>query len=69
MNHHICLLLLHALKKQDLVARIHFCNWFLHSVQDGEVEPQLVFFSDEAWFPLCGEVNSQNNQYLSAENP
>jgi hypothetical protein len=34
----------------------------------GEVVPQLVFSSNETLFSLCGEVNSQNNQYLSAEN-
>jgi hypothetical protein len=28
-----------------------------------------VFFFDEAWFSLCGEVNFWNNQYWSAENP
>jgi hypothetical protein len=27
------------------------------------------FFSDEAWFSLRGEVNSQNNRFWSAENP
>jgi hypothetical protein len=61
--------LVYALKEHDPIARIHFCNWFLQSVHDGEVDAQLVFFSDEAWFSLCGEVNSQNNQYWSAENP
>jgi hypothetical protein len=35
---------IHALKKNDLVARINFCNQFLWSVHDGEVYPQLVFF-------------------------
>jgi hypothetical protein len=50
--------------------RVYFCNWFFQSVHDGEDDPQLVFFfSDEAWFSLRGEVNSQNNQYWSAENP
>jgi hypothetical protein len=27
-----------------------------------------VFFSDEVWFSLLGEMNSQNNRYMSAEN-
>jgi hypothetical protein len=57
------------LKEHDPVARIHFCNWFHQSVHDGEVDPQLVFFSYKPWFSLCGEVNSQNNQFWSAENP
>jgi hypothetical protein len=26
------------------------------------------FFSEEAWFSLYGEVNSQNSRYWSAEN-
>jgi hypothetical protein len=33
------------------------------------VDPQLVCFSNEAWFSLCGEVNSRNSQHWSAENP
>ena len=32
------------------------------------IDPQVVFFSDEAWFPLRGEVNSPNSQDWSAEN-
>jgi hypothetical protein len=28
-----------------------------------------VFLSDDAWFSLGGEVNSQNSGYRSAENP
>jgi hypothetical protein len=62
-------MVVHALKEHDPVARINFCDWFLRSVHDGEADRQLVFFSDEAWFSLCGEVNSQNNWYWSAENP
>jgi hypothetical protein len=46
-----------------------FSNWFLQSIYDGEVDTQLVFFSDEAWFSLFREVNSQNNQYWSEKNP
>jgi hypothetical protein len=52
-----------------MVVRINFYNSFLRSVHDGEVDPQLVFFSTDIWFSLCGEVNYQNNQYWSAENP
>jgi hypothetical protein len=60
-------MIFHALKEHDLVARIIFCYWFLWSIHDGEVDPQLVFFSNDAWFSLCREVNSQNNQ--NPENP
>jgi hypothetical protein len=48
---------------------LNFCNWFLWSVYDGEGDPQLLFFPDEAWFSLHGKLNSQNNRYWSAENP
>jgi hypothetical protein len=58
----------HALKEHDPVARIHFCNWYLQSVRDGEVDPHLVFFSSEAWFSLREEANSQNSRYCSPEN-
>jgi hypothetical protein len=62
-------MIIHAFKEHDLVARINFYKWFLRSIHDGEVGPQLVFLSDEVWFSLCREANSQNNQYWSAENP
>jgi hypothetical protein len=32
--------------------RINFCNWFLQSVHDGEIDPHWTSFSDEAWFHL-----------------
>jgi hypothetical protein len=38
-------------------------------VNDGILDPQLGFYSDEAWFHLFERVNSQNNQYLSSVNP
>ena len=37
-------------------------------MHDGKIDPQVVFFSDEAWFPLRGDVNSPNSQDWSAEN-
>jgi hypothetical protein len=45
-----------------------FYGWFIQSVHEGKVDPQLVFFSDEALFSLRGEVNFLNNQYWRAEN-
>jgi hypothetical protein len=29
-----------------------FAVVFLQSVVEGEIDPQLIFFSDEAWFHL-----------------
>jgi hypothetical protein len=62
-------MVVHALKEQDLVARIHFCNWFLQSAHNGEVYPQLKFSYVEAWFSLHGQVNSEHSQWWSTENP
>jgi len=56
------------LKEHVLVARIHFCSELLQSVHD-EAEPDAEFFSYKVWFSLGGQVNSQNSQYWSAENP
>jgi hypothetical protein len=39
-----------AVNEHDLVVR-NFFNWFLWSVHDGEVDPQLVFFLMRPGFP------------------
>jgi hypothetical protein len=49
--------------------RINYCRWFQKSVYDGMVDPDLVIYTDEAWFHLSGYVNRQKNHYNSAENP
>jgi hypothetical protein len=59
----------HALQPRDLASRIDFRSWFLQSVVEGEINPQLTFFSAEAWFHLQGYVNAQNNRYWSSQNP
>lgn len=43
-------------------------QWFLQSVHDGEIDPHLTFFSDEAEFHLYRHVSSQNNQSQNVEN-
>jgi hypothetical protein len=35
-------------KEHDMVGKLHFYSQFLQSVNDGEVEPHLVFFFYEA---------------------
>jgi hypothetical protein len=44
----------HTLQPQNPASRVHFCSWFLQSVFEGETDPQLTFFSDEALFHLQG---------------
>jgi hypothetical protein len=60
---------IHALQPCNPDSRIHFCSWFLQSVIEGEIDPQLTFFSDEAQFHLQGYINMQNNHHWSSQNP
>jgi hypothetical protein len=41
---------IHNLQPRYPASRVHFCNWFLQSVIEVEINPQLTSFSDEAWF-------------------
>jgi hypothetical protein len=52
-----------ALKEHNPFARISFYNWFVQSVGDGEVDPQLVLFFHWGLVFLHGAVSSQDNQY------
>jgi hypothetical protein len=36
---------------------------------EGEIDPQVTFFSDEARFHLQGYINTRNNRYWSSQNP
>ena len=59
----------HVLKEHDPTARVRFCNQIRSSVHDVKVDPNFMFFFDEACFSLPGKANSQNNRYGSTENP
>ena len=37
----------HSLKQGDPVSRMHYCEWFHSTVNDGIFDPQLLFFSDD----------------------
>jgi hypothetical protein len=58
-----------TLQPHNSASRVCFCSWFLQSVVEGEIDPQLTFFSNEAWFHLQGYINMQNNHYWSSQNP
>jgi hypothetical protein len=60
---------IHALQPLDPASKVYFYSWFLQPVFEGEIDPQLTFFSDEAWFRLQGYINTQNNRYWSSQNP
>jgi hypothetical protein len=60
---------IHALQPCNSASRVRFCSWFLQSVIEGEIDPQLTFFSNETWFHLQGYKNTQNNHYWSSKNP
>ena len=57
------------LQEPDFNRRTHFCDWYVQSVHDGIVDPQITFFTDEAWFHLSGYVNTQNSRHWAVENP
>jgi hypothetical protein len=59
----------HALQTRDPTSTVHFCSCFLHSIVEGEINPQLTFSSDETWFHLQRCINTQNNHYWSSQNP
>jgi biotin operon repressor len=54
------------LQSCDPASSAHFSSWFLHSVVEVEIDPQLTFFSDEVCFHLQGYTNTQNNRYWSS---
>jgi hypothetical protein len=39
---------IHALQPFNPTSRVQFCSQFLRSVTEGEIDPQLTLFSDEA---------------------
>jgi hypothetical protein len=46
-----------------------FLTGFLRAVHDSVLDPELKFFTDEAWFYLSGYIIVQNNRYWSSINP
>jgi transposase len=57
-----------ALQPRDPANRVHFSCWFLQSVVEDEIDPQLTFLAHEAWFHLQGYTDTQNNRYWSSQN-
>jgi hypothetical protein len=57
-----------ALQPRDPVSMVQFCSWFVQSVVEGEIDPQLTFFSDEALFHLQGYISTQSS-HRTTSNP
>ena len=47
----------HVLHQPDPNKRLRFCNWVLEKVISGEQD--AIFYNDEAWFYLHGQVSLQ----------
>jgi hypothetical protein len=52
----------------DSEATNRYCRCFQDSVANGVPDPEIVSFSDETWFTLSGNVNSQKKRYWFFEN-
>jgi hypothetical protein len=59
---------IHVLQPSDSASRVRSCSWFLQSVVEGAISPQLTFFSNEMWLHLQGYINTQNNRCWSSQN-
>jgi hypothetical protein len=52
--------LVEKLYKIHSAARMQFCNWSSEAVCVGEVDPLLIYFSDEVQFHFSGHINNQH---------
>jgi hypothetical protein len=55
--------IIHTLQPRDPASRVHLCSYFVQHVVEGEIDQQLILFSDEAWFHLQRYINILNNRY------
>jgi hypothetical protein len=44
--------------------RMNICNWILQSVHDGDINPNMIFFSNMTLFHLHGEVSLHISRLL-----
>jgi len=61
---HIRQIVVHALKEHDPVARIHFCNWFLPAVHDGEVDPVIHFCTTCSYIDIINPMLCSKNVFV-----
>jgi hypothetical protein len=58
-----------ALKNEDFIRRVRFCNWAENQIIRDPLFFRYMLFSDEATFNKSGGVNRHNCHYYSEGNP
>lgn len=61
--------LLQALRANDKVRRVEFCNAMLRNMEEDDSFLSRVIFSDEATFHINGKVNRHNVRIWGLQNP
>lgn len=60
---------MHAFQLHVTASTVHFYSAFSSlSVPGGDINPQLIFFSDEALIHLLRYISMQNNSYWGSQN-
>ena len=59
----------HRLTPADMAKRAVMCLWFENKIEEDPDFLDDVWFSDEAHFLLCGQVNSKNNVFWGTQAP
>ena len=57
------------LSAHDIERRLGFGRKMLRKLGSGQIDPNKIWFSDEAHFWLTGHVNKQNHRFWARENP
>jgi hypothetical protein len=58
----------HALQPCYPVDRHDFCNYYLQSIHDDKIDPELTFLLTKLDFYMNAHVNMQNNRYWFTES-
>lgn len=57
------------LTDHDVERRFNFANVMIEKIERWELDPTMIWFTDEAHFHLRGFVNKQNWRHWGSENP
>jgi hypothetical protein len=57
------------LSEDDMINRLNFCHFMLHTLNDNQNYAHTILFSDEATFKSNSVVNRHNMHYWALENP